>query len=100
MRFRLNVSHLARLSVMWLCLFNASVFPQSNRDAPAAPPAQKEYLWYEAENLRGFSVDELNHPVSNPSWAMLSRAKTPGWGMNGPGVSAEWSQGGESEWNS
>ena len=30
----------------------------------------------------------------------LPRAKAPGWGINGPGVSAEWSQGGESEWNS
>jgi len=30
----------------------------------------------------------------------LPNAKAPGWGINGPGVSAEWSQGGESEWNS
>ena len=30
----------------------------------------------------------------------LPRADAPGWGINGPGVSAEWSQGGESEWNS
>ncbi len=30
----------------------------------------------------------------------LSREKAPGWGINGPGVSAEWTQGGESEWNS
>jgi hypothetical protein len=50
--------------------------------------------------MRGFSVDALNAPVSNPSWALLARAQSPGWGMNGPGVSAEWSQGGESEWNS
>ncbi len=36
----------------------------------------------------------------NPSYLNLSREKAPGWGMNGPGVSAEWTQGGESEWNS
>jgi len=99
MRFRLNVSRLARLSVACLCVFSATVFPQSSsRDASA--PTTPEYLWYEAENMRGFSVDELNNPATNPSWAMLPRASAPGWGMNGPGVSAEWSQGGESEWNS
>ena len=36
----------------------------------------------------------------NPSYLNLTRDKAPGWGMNGPGVSAEWTQGGESEWNS
>jgi len=99
MRFGLNVSPLARLCVACLCLFNVTVFPQQSGNAPATTP-MPEYLWYEAENMRGFAVDELNNPVSNPSWAMLPRAKAPGWGMNGPGVSAEWSQGGESEWNS
>src|SRR6266446_6830922 len=59
-----------------------------------------EYLWYEAENMRGFATKPTGEPVQNPSWMNLPRAKAPGWGMNGPGVSAEWSQGGESEWNS
>jgi hypothetical protein len=59
-----------------------------------------EYLWYEAENMRGFSTNERHEPVLNPSWLNLPSAKAQGWGMNGPGVSAEWSQGGESEWNS
>src|SRR5947209_20358593 len=59
-----------------------------------------EYLWYEAENMRGFSTDSRNEPVMNPSHQMLSKSAAPGWGINGPGVSAEWSQGGESEWNS
>lgn len=59
-----------------------------------------EYLWYEAENMRGFSINERHEPVLNPSWINPPRQKAPGWGMNGPGVSAEWSQGGESEWNS
>jgi hypothetical protein len=59
-----------------------------------------EYLWYEAENMRGFSVNERHEPVLNPSWMNPPREKAPGWGMNGPGVSAEWTQGGESEWNS
>jgi len=99
MRFRSKVSLPARLlCVACLCLCNATAFPQRSADAPAHP--MPEYLWYEAENMRGFSVDELNNPVTNPSWAMLPRAKAPGWGMNGPGVSAEWTQGGESEWNS
>src|SRR5688500_6625497 len=59
-----------------------------------------EYLWYEAENMRGFTTGKLGEPLLNPSYLNLPRAKSPGWGMNGPGVSAEWTQGGESEWNS
>jgi hypothetical protein len=70
--------------------------------ALAQTPAQMkpEYLWYEVENMRGFGTKPTGEPIQNPSWMNLPRAKAPGWGMNGPGVSAEWSQGGESEWNS
>ncbi len=50
--------------------------------------------------MRGFSTGQLGEPLLNPAWLNLPRAKAPGWGMSGPGVSAEWSQGGESEWNS
>jgi hypothetical protein len=59
-----------------------------------------EYLWYEAENMRGFTTGKLGEPIVNPSYLDLPKEKSPGWGMNGPGVSAEWTQGGESEWNS
>jgi len=68
-------------------------------DFVSAPP-RPEYLWYEAENMRGFGTKPNGEPIQNPSWMNLPQAKAPGWGMNGPGVSAEWSQGGESEWNS
>lgn len=50
--------------------------------------------------MRGFSTGKLGEPLLNPSHLNPPREKSPGWGMNGPGVSAEWSQGGESEWNS
>ena len=50
--------------------------------------------------MRGFSTGKLGEPLLNPSYLNYSREKSPGWGMNGPGVSAEWTQGGESEWNS
>ena len=63
-------------------------------------PRRFEYLWYEAENMRGISTDARHEPRLNPSWKNLSRAESPDWGINGPGVSAEWTQGGESEWNS
>ncbi len=63
-------------------------------------PRRFEYLWYEAENMGGLSLDARNEPRLNPVWQNLPREKAPGWGINGPGVSAEWSQGGESEWNS
>ena len=59
-----------------------------------------EYLWYEAENMGGLSLDARNEPRIYPVWQNLLREQAPGWGINGPGVSAEWTQGGESEWNS
>ena len=80
--------------------------PASNQRAPAQTASQPdaarrfEYLWYEAENMGGLSLDARNEPRLNPVWQNLPREKAPGWGINGPGVSAEWSQGGESEWNS
>jgi hypothetical protein len=84
-----------------LCLLS-SVFSQSTIPPSPRPPVSPslEYLWYEAENMRGFSTGKLGEPLLNPSHVNPSRDKAPGWGINGPGVSAEWSQGGESEWNS
>ena len=81
---------------LWMVLFSllATTTLYSQTD-PAA-----EYLWYEAENMRGFTTGKLGEPLLNPSYLNLPRAKAPGWGMNGPGVSAEWTQGGESEWSS
>jgi hypothetical protein len=75
------------------------VFLQSVAFAQRQPP-NYEYLWTEAENMRGISENARHEPIANPSWMNLPAAKAPGWGINGPGVSAEWSQGGESEWNS
>ena len=72
-------------------LFCSTAFPQGK--------TQPEYLWYEAENMRGFSTGALHEPLLNP-WYLDPKARVPGWAMSGPGVSAEWTQGGESEWNS
>jgi hypothetical protein len=65
---------------------------------PVTP--SQEYLWYETENMRGFTTGRLGEPLLNLSYLNLQKDKAPGWGINGPGVSAEWTQGGESEWNS
>ena len=62
--------------------------------------ASKEYLWYEAENMRGITETARHEPQLNPSYLEIPAVKAPGWSISGPGVSAEWSQGGESEWNS
>jgi hypothetical protein len=59
-----------------------------------------EYLWFECENMRGISTNAQGIPISNAAWINPPKSQAPGWGINGPGVSAEWSQGGESEWNS
>jgi len=62
--------------------------------------SQVEYLWYEAENMRGITQNARHEPLLNPSYLELPASKAPGWAISGPGVSAEWSQGGESESNS
>jgi hypothetical protein len=89
--------------VLSLALFCLPLLAQ-NTSPPISPasasPRLAEYLWYEAENMQGFATNARHEPVLNPSWTNPLRAQAPGWGMNGPGVSAEWSQGGESEWNS
>ncbi len=55
-----------------------------------APPAV--HLWYEPEWFEGVRG-------SFGYWTGTAKA-TGAWGVAGPGISAEWSQGGESEWNS
>ena len=42
-----------------------------------------EYLWYEAENMRGISQTARHEPVLNPSYLELPAAKAPGWGKIG-----------------
>src|SRR5439155_13323139 len=75
-----------------------SVSPSPRRPISQSPPL--EYLWYEAENMRGITKTARHEALLNPSYLELPAARAPGWGINGPGVSTEWSQGGESEWNS
>ena len=76
--------------------------PRRVAQSPRLPvsASQAEYLWYEAENMRGITETSRHEPMLNPSYLEVPAAKAPGWGISGPGVSAEWSQGGESEWNS
>src|SRR5947209_18397358 len=50
------------------------------------------HLWFEPEWFDG---------VKGSFGYWTGNAKPTGsWGIAGPGISAEWSQGGESEWNS
>ena len=75
--------------------------PHSGTGTVALQPLPtSEYLWYEAENMRGITQTAQHEPQLNPSYLEIPAAKAPGWSISGPGVSAEWSQGGESEWNS
>lgn len=53
------------------------------------------YLWFEAEWFTGVSGSYVYWPdTTKPA------KPTGSWGVAGPGISAEWTQGGESEWNS
>ena len=95
-------NHLRGIVFISLVLSLVYFFPSRSlaQMESSSPRVQPEYLWYEAENMRGFEAQPNGEPIQNPPWMNLPKAKAPGWGMNGPGVSAEWSQGGESEWNS
>src|SRR5262249_38466659 len=78
---------------LWIVLFlPLAVYSQTR------PPGQ--YLWYEAENRRGFSAGKRGEPRLNRAHLTLPGEKGPGWGINGPAVSAEWTQGGDRQWNS
>src|SRR5689334_7541629 len=59
--------------------------------AQKAPPV---HLWFEPEWFEGVK-GSFNY------WTgQAPKNKAGAWGIAGPGISAEWSQGGESEWNS
>lgn len=84
-------------------LFQETVHPRRPVSPSPLPPVARspfEYLWFETEDMRGFATQPNGEPVLNPSWMNLPRAQAPGWDMNGTGTSAEWTQGGESGWNS
>src|SRR5262245_52843331 len=51
------------------------------------------YLWFEPEWFEGVKG-------SFGYWSGGPSKPTGAWGIAGPGISAEWTQGGESEWNS
>ncbi|MGB8510402.1 MAG: hypothetical protein WCD76_18640 [Pyrinomonadaceae bacterium] len=93
-------SLLSLLALLCVATHLTSAQKTSTRSRSNVSPKHFEYLWYEAENMRGISADARHEPRVNPSWLSYTSAQSPGWGINGPGVSAEWSQGGESEWNS
>jgi hypothetical protein len=87
----------ALMVLMFVILFAGSSVKSAN---PSQTHSQFEYLWYETENMRGLTETSRHEPQLNPSYLELPAAKAPGWSISGPGVSAEWTQGGESEWNS
>ena len=91
------------IAIILLCAANQPRKAQSQLPASprlTIPASEVEYLWYETENMRGITETSRHEPLLNPSYLEIPASKAPGWGISGPGVSAEWSQGGESEWNS
>src|ERR1044072_3927668 len=79
---------------LWIALF--ALLSATNLYSQTNTPA--EYLWYEAENMRGFSTGKLGEPLLNPSYLNLSREKAPGWGIKRPcggGKGGEGGGGGE-----
>ena len=99
-----GLRRLVALSAVALVLFWGWAQPARGQTALAlgsrVSASESEYLWCEAENMRGITETPRHEPQLNPSYVENPAARTPGWSISGPGVSAEWSQGGESEWNS
>src|SRR5881397_4238921 len=69
-----------------ILLLAGSAFPVAAQNRPPI------HLWFEPEWFEGVQG----------SFAYWTGAAKPtgSWGIAGPGISAEWTQGGESEWNS
>jgi hypothetical protein len=63
-----------------------------NAAEPRKPPV---YLWFEAEWFQGVIGTYAYWPDGTKPAKPIGS-----WGIAGPGISAEWTQGGESEWNS
>src|SRR5437762_6085533 len=63
--------------------------------AAAAETKPPVYLWFEPEWFDGVKG-------TFAYWSDSTKPAKPtgSWGVAGPGISAEWTQGGESEWNS
>ncbi len=105
-RFIHPMNGLGRFLILAIFLSSPVLAQITTPSLPASPRVPVsvspgfEYLWYETEDMRGFATQPNGEPVLNPSWLNLPRAKAPGWDMNGTGTSAEWTQGGESGWNS
>ncbi|HMG73584.1 MAG TPA: hypothetical protein VK582_08785 [Pyrinomonadaceae bacterium] len=90
-----------RILLLLLCALHVAIYFDPGSCAQPPPPNSNiEYLWYETENMRGITETPRHEPLLNPSYLELPATRAPGWSISGPGVSAEWTQGGESEWNS
>src|SRR5262245_55599890 len=73
------------LFAVLVVLFLSSAVPAGDKKPPI-------HLWFEPEWFEGVKGTFAYH---------TGTAKPTGsWGVAGPGISAEWTQGGESEWNS
>jgi hypothetical protein len=72
---------------MYTCLLSLLLLPGA--EPTARPPI---YLWFEPEWFEGVTG-------SFAYWTGTAKP-TGSWGVAGPGISPEWTQGGESEWNS
>ena len=95
------MNSLRPLLLLFICAVLAGIYLGRSSVAQVTQPhVNYEYLWYETENMRGITETSRHEPLLNPSYLNLPASKAPGWSISGPGVSAEWSQGGESEWNS
>jgi len=82
----------SKLKLVLRTLACVAVLSLNAWSAQAVPPI---YLWFEPEWFEG--VEGYCEYHSDPERLAQVQGR---WGIAGPGISAEWTQGGESEWNS
>src|SRR5262249_26799511 len=78
------------MTTMRIVLMTLALCWMSNGASAAAKP--RIYLWFEPEWFEGVK--------GNFAYWTGEAKPTGAWGIAGPGISPEWTQGGESEWNS
>lgn len=81
---------LKRFVSLGMALLACAIGSTARGQAPAVPPPSAHHVWVEAEYL-----GPLNG--ANFSFQQVEATTKGSWALAGPGVAAEWTQGGESE---
>ena len=75
-RYRVVVlTPMPRKTFMLMRLFCIVLLSLTSFAVPAQTQQHPEYLWYEAENMRGFTTGKIGEPILNPVTGAPHRAR-------------------------